>query len=111
VVAQVMDEAAGPFGHESMPNETGLDGPGLSDDELTALALAGDVDEPLSPDAVPLDVYASEGGGFLPAWYMPPVMARRARRWRIPVVWVVIAAFLLIDAFGLCICYGQLVAA
>jgi hypothetical protein len=83
----------------------------FSDEELTALALASDVDEPLSPDAVPLDLYASQDGGFLPAWYMPPVTARRARHWRVPVVWVVIAAFLLIDAFGLCICYGQLVAA
>ena len=84
---------------------------GWSDEELTALALASDVDEPLSPDAVPLDLYGSQDGGFLPAWYMPPVSARRARRWRVPVIWVVVASFLLIDAFGLCICYGQLVAA
>lgn len=83
----------------------------LSDDELTALALAADADEPLSPDAIPLDVYAGRDGAFLPAWYMPPVMARRARRWRVPAIWVIIAAFLLVDAFGLCICYGQLVAA
>ena len=82
----------------------------FSDEELTALALASDVDEPLSPDAVPLDLYASQDGGFLPAWYMPPVMARRARHWRVPMVWMLVAAFLLIDAFGMCICYGQLVA-
>jgi hypothetical protein len=90
---------------------TDRDGLGLSDQELTALALASDVDEPLSPDAVPLDLYASQDGGFLPAWYMPPVTARRARHWRVPVIWVLVASFLLIDAFGLCICYGQLVAA
>jgi hypothetical protein len=83
----------------------------FSDEELTALALASDVDEPLSPDAVPLDLYAAQDGGFLPAWYMPPVTARRARHWRVPMVWVLVASFLLIDAFGLCICYGQLVAA
>jgi hypothetical protein len=83
----------------------------ISDEELTALALASDVDDPLSPDAVPLDLYAAHDGGFLPAWYMPPVTARRARHWRVPMVWVLVASFLLIDAFGLCICYGQLVAA
>ena len=84
---------------------------GWSDEELTALALASDVDEPLSPDAVPLDLYAAQDGGLLPAWYMPPVTARHARHWRVPVIWVLVASFLLIDAFGLCICYGQLVAA
>jgi hypothetical protein len=87
-----------------------FDEPVFSDEELAELALAADADEPLSPDAVPIDVYTG-GDGFLPAWYMPPVTARRARRWRLPMVWVLIAAFLLIDAFGLCICYGQLVAA
>lgn len=83
----------------------------FSDDELTALALAADADKPLSPDAIPLDMYEAQLGGFLPDWYMPPVMARRVRRWRVPAVWVIIAAFLLVDAFGLCITYGQLVAA
>ena len=68
----------------------------FSDEELTALALASDVDEPLSPDAVPLDLYAAQDGGFLPAWYMPPVTARRARHWRVPMVWVLVASFLLI---------------
>jgi len=97
---------------DDVPGEgTEVEEPEISDEDLAALALAADVDEPLSPDAVPLDVYTSQAGSFLPEWYMPPVMARRARRWRVPVVWVIIAAFLLIDAFGLCICYGQLVAA
>jgi hypothetical protein len=126
-MARVVEKAPGPFVvgpgldeaglDEAGLDEAGLDEPwlsdepGLSDVELTALALSADVDEPLSPDAVPLDVYASLDGSFLPAWYMPPVMTRRARNWRVPAVWVLIAAFLLIDAFGLCICYGQLVAA
>jgi hypothetical protein len=90
---------------------TDADDFGLSDEELTALALASDVDEPLSADAVPLDLLAAQDGGYLPAWYMPPVTIRRARHWRVPVIWVLVASFLLIDAFGLCICYGQLVAA
>jgi hypothetical protein len=95
----------------AMDERLELEEPVFSDEELTALALAANADEPLSPDAVPLDLYTAGGGDFLPAWYMPPVTARRVRRWRVPMVWVLVAAFLLVDAFGLCICYGQLVAA
>jgi hypothetical protein len=104
-MALAMDEIAG------LVDATNLEDEEISDEELTALALAADADEPLSSDAVPLDMYGAHEGGFLPAWYMPPVMTRRARHWRVPVVWMVIAGFLLIDAFGMCICYGQLVAA
>jgi hypothetical protein len=39
------------------------------------------------------------------------VVARAAGGWRRPLVFVLIAAFLAIDGFGLCITYGQLVAA
>jgi hypothetical protein len=83
----------------------------FTDEELTALALAADPDEPLGSDALPYDMYPGAPRGGLPSWYMPPVMARRVRGWRVPAVYVVIASFLLIDAFGLCITYGQLVAA
>jgi hypothetical protein len=82
----------------------------FTDDELTALALAADPDEPLSADAVPLALYPGQSGP-LPLWYMPPVMARATRTWRMPVVLMIVASFLLIDAFGLCITYGQLTAA
>lgn len=82
----------------------------FTDDELTALALAADPDQPLSPDAVPLALYPQPFGP-LPLWYMPPVMASATRSWRMPVVLMIVAAFLLIDAFGLCITYGQLTAA
>jgi hypothetical protein len=47
----------------------------------------------------------------LPEWYMPPVLARVSKGWRRPVVFAIIAAFLLIDGLGLCITYGQLVVA
>ncbi len=85
----------------------------FTDDELTELALAAEADSPLDPNAVPLDIYGSQAAALLPAWYMPPVMARarNARPWRRSLVFVLIAAFLLVDAFGLCITYGQLVAA
>ncbi len=111
---------------EATPGECELDGAGLTgglalsaegadddvtDDELTALALACDPDEPLDPEATPLDLYSAQSFGLLPGWYMPPVTAGGSRRWQTPVVVAIIAAFLLIDALGLCITYGQLIAA
>ena len=80
----------------------------LSDEELTELALAADPDEVLDPDAMPLGVYLSLLPGPLPGWYMPPATARGGKRWRAPVVLVVVAAFLIIDAFGLCNTFGVL---
>jgi hypothetical protein len=79
----------------------------LTDEELTALALAADPDQPLDPDAVPLADYLAESFGPLPAWYMAPVMARHSGRRRQVIILAVIGAFLLIEAFGLCSTYGQ----
>ena len=81
----------------------------FSDDELAELALATPLNQPLGDDAVPLSVYLSGLPGPLPDWYMPPALARGGGRWRGPVVLAVIAAFLIIDGFGLCSTYGQLV--
>jgi hypothetical protein len=86
-------------------------GPGLTDDELAALALAADPDAPLGEDALPLSLYPGEIFGALPLWYMPPAMARGLRGWRTLPIFAIIASFLVISAFGLCITYGQLVAA
>ena len=81
----------------------------LSDEELEALALAADPDAPLPDDAVPLDLGAPSGLSLLPTWYMAPVVGRRLTRKRYKVAIVVlIAAFLLIDAFGLCATYGPI---
>ena len=81
----------------------------LTDAELTALALAADPDEPLDDDAVPLHIHLAQfAGAALPQWYMPPVTARSGPRWRRPVVLAIIAAFLLIEALGLCNTFGQL---
>jgi hypothetical protein len=91
--------------------ESELDDVQLTDAELSALALAADPDQPLDADAVPLSLYPAESLGMLPLWYMPPAMARGSRGWRTPVVVALVAAFLLIDAFGMCITFGQLVAA
>jgi hypothetical protein len=94
--------------------DPGVTDPGvtdLTDEELTALALAADPDAPLGEDAVALPLYPDEPFGALPAWYMPPAMARVAGGWRRVAIFAIIAGFLVIDAFGLCITYGQLVAA
>ena len=49
--------------------------------------------------------------GLLPAWYMPTPMARVSPRWRLPVVLALVAAFVIIEAFGLCSTFGQIVPA
>jgi hypothetical protein len=91
----------------------GIDGTALefTEEELTALALAADPDAPMDLDAVPLSVYLGQGTGPLPAWYMPTPMVRHGSRWRLPVVLVIVAAFVIIEAFGLCSTFGQLVPA
>jgi hypothetical protein len=85
--------------------------PGFSDAELTELALAADPDAPIGEDAVPLAVYLDQAPGLLPSWYMPTPMVRRGKSWRLPVVLVIVAAFVIIEAFGLCSTFGQLVPA
>jgi hypothetical protein len=83
----------------------------LTEAELTELALAADTDAPMSDDAVPMSVYLRQAPGLLPSWYMPSPMARPGKSWRIPVVLVIVAAFVIIEAFGLCSTFGQLVPA
>jgi hypothetical protein len=84
---------------------------GFTEAELTELALAADPDAPMQDDAVPLAVYLNEAPGLLPSWYMPSPMVRHGTRWRVPVVLVIVAAFVIIEAFGLCSTFGQLVPA
>ena len=80
----------------------------VSDAELTVLALAADPEAGIAPDAVPIDVYLGLAGEALPEWYMPPVRRRRLGRPGRMVVMAVVAAFLVIEAFGLCSTYGQI---
>jgi hypothetical protein len=79
----------------------------IDDQDLTELALAADPERPLPADAVPIDIYLSQQAP-LPVWYMPPVARLRVGRWSRPIVFTVIAAFVLIDALGLCNTYGVL---
>src|SRR5437899_6870180 len=85
----------------------------ISDDELTELALSGDPDAPLSPDAVNLWDLDAREPRLLPDWYMPAPMTgrRRLRSWQRRVAWIVVVTFVLIDAYGLCSTYGSIVSA
>lgn len=86
----------------------------ISDDELTEQALAADPDTEVPDDAVCLwDLTGAEDAHLLPEWYMPSPMAggRRLRGWRRRVAILIVVAFLLIDAYGLCSTYGQVVLA
>src|SRR3954469_9369774 len=90
---------------------TDLDWPSLeplSDEELTALALAADPDQAIDDDAVPLPQHQGEFGDLLPAWYMPAPAASGSRRRNAVVASVVIFSMLFINALGLCITYGRL---
>ena len=100
---------------DGMDADLGTDGAAstltaLTDDELTALALAADPNAPLSEDAVPIGVHLAQFGTPLPLWYMPQAMAvaGAGHRWRVPLVAIVVGAFLLIEALGLCNTYGVL---
>jgi hypothetical protein len=81
---------------------------GLTDEELTALALAADPDVPIAEGAVPIGIHLAQIGAALPLWYMPPVVRQGGRRWKAPFVIAVVSAFLLIDLMGLCNTYGIL---
>jgi hypothetical protein len=86
----------------------------ITDDELTMLALAADIDVPIGEDAIALwEVLGTETESPLPTWYMPaPMGARRLNGWHGRLVRCsavsVIASFVVITASGLCNTYGQL---
>jgi hypothetical protein len=81
----------------------------LTDEELEELALAADPDAPLDDDAVPMASFLGRDVGLLPQWYMPSPVGRSGGRWRAPVVLVIVAAFVVIEALGLCSTFGQVV--
>ena len=85
-----------------------------SNDELEALALAVSHDAEIADDAVPINEFLvsrewSPSSDLLPAWYMPAPMATThlLQGWRRRVVLLIIASFLLINAYGLCSTYGS----
>ena len=96
------------------PNSAVDDVQPVVDDELAELALRLDADAPIAADAV--DVWTVLGltaHSPLPTWYQPaPMGVRRLEGWRRHVARLsaalVIASFVVINAFGLCNTYGQL---
>jgi len=82
----------------------------ISDEDLTAQALAADPDPPLGPDAVPFRGDQPPGMGLLPDWYMPAPAGARPGPGRRAVAVAVVAAALVINGLGFCITYGQLTA-
>lgn len=81
----------------------------FSDELLTELALAADPSAPMAEDAIPIGSYLAGATSLLPTWYMPGAMARTGKGWRVPVVLAIVAAFVIIEAFGLCSTYGHIV--
>jgi hypothetical protein len=94
---------------ERLPADDGsaADVPGFSEEELTDLALSADPDAPLGEDAVPLAIFLGQLPLVLPQWYMPPAISGRSTRWRTALVIVIVLAFVMIDAWGLCSTYGS----
>ena len=78
----------------------------VSDEELTAEALAADPDAPIGEGAIPLHSSADSEPGLLPEWYMPARISRvrgRARRW---LLGGIVVGLLVINGVGLCVTYG-----
>jgi len=86
-----------------------MDGPsGVSDAELTALALATDPDDvEIDPEAEPFGVGDAQVA-LLPEWYMPARMSARGphQRRRAWIVVGLIAAMVIVNGAGLCVTYG-----
>ena len=82
--------------------------PPLSDVELAELALAADPDTPVADDAVCLwDVPGFDGGQLLPSWYMPaPMRGSSSSVAGRLLIGLIVASFLLINAYGMCSTYG-----
>lgn len=83
----------------------------VTDEELAELAMAADPETAVTDDAVPLSEFlgADGEGELLPGWYMPaPARAGRLLQgWRRRMALVIVASFVLINAFGLCSTYGH----
>jgi hypothetical protein len=93
---------------ELTSSDSPFEGDVVSDDELTAMALAADPDAPIDPDAQPWHFSQGFSRNLLPEWYMPIPMARgRGRGAQIAAVSVVVG-MIVICAFGLCITSGFL---
>ena len=78
---------------------------GFTDEELAELALAADPDQPLDPDARPLEL-PSLTSGLLPQWYMPSLTSTGHGRPRRMVLLGLGLLLVVINGAGLCVTYG-----
>lgn len=90
-------------GVPEQPDET--DEPEISEEELTALALAADPDAPVPDDAVPFGDHDPATFPLLPAWYMPAPGIRRSRG-RAAVMLGFAVSLVVINIGGFCVTYG-----
>jgi hypothetical protein len=96
---------------DELTDDEATDDEAFTDDELAELALAADPEMPLDDDAVPLPVYLGQLPLMLPQWYMPPAIVGAGTRWRTALVIAIVLALVMIDAWGLCSTYGNVVVA
>jgi hypothetical protein len=76
----------------------------FTDEELAELALAADPNAPLPDSAVAFAPFVGESP--LPNWYMPPVAVHATARWQRRIIYAVVSAFVIIEAFGFCTTFG-----
>lgn len=77
----------------------------ISDDELTALALAADPNAPIDENAVPFAPTGDLGPSLLPEWYMPAPSLRRSTPRTVVLASVAVSLFV-INVAGVCVTYG-----
>jgi hypothetical protein len=78
----------------------------ISDEDLAALALAADPNQPVADNAVPLRSMHPAGVPLLPDWYMPMSPSRARSDWRAAVAVAIAIGLVLINAFAICVTYG-----
>jgi len=78
----------------------------ISDEELTALALAAEPGSPFADDAVAWRSLDSDGEPLLPDWFMPAAVGRARSDWRAMVAVAIALGLVLINAFAICVTYG-----
>jgi hypothetical protein len=83
----------------------------ITDEELTALALAAEPDPVLPDDAVALWDLVGADETLVSSWYMPAPTAHRSaiRGWRRRMILFLVGVFVLFEAVGLCSAYGSIV--
>jgi len=78
----------------------------ITDEELTALALAAEPGSPFAEDAVPWRSVNIDGEPLLPDWYMPIAASSARHDWRAIVAVALAVGLVLCNAFAICVTYG-----